>query len=44
MSNKVEIGMEAPDFTLQDFQGDEFHLKDCRGEKAVFLVFNRGFA
>ena len=43
MGNKVEIGMKAPDFNLEDFQGNEVRLSQFRGEKVVFLVFNRGF-
>lgn len=33
----------APDFTLDDFQGNPVSLADFRGQKNVLLVFNRGF-
>jgi peroxiredoxin len=35
--------MPAPDFTLTDLDGNEVSLSDFRGEKHVFVVFNRGF-
>ena len=34
----------APDFELQDTQGDSIRLSDYRGEKIVLLVLMRGFA
>jgi glutathione peroxidase len=37
--NKVEIGLEAPDFTLPDQTGNRVSLKDFRGQKAVVLYF-----
>ena len=33
----------APDFTLEDFQGQPVSLSGFRGQKNVVLVFNRGF-
>jgi peroxiredoxin len=42
MSNQV--GALAPDFTLQDTQGNKIRLGDYRGQKHVVLVFTRGFA
>lgn len=39
---KVEINTPAPDFNLEDYQGNQIHLKDFLG-KNVLLVFNRGF-
>lgn len=39
----VEINTPAPDFTLTDLEGNEVSLSDFRGEKHVFVVFNRGF-
>ncbi len=40
---KVELNASAPDFTLQDFEGNPFTLSGLKGAKNVFLVFNRGF-
>lgn len=34
----------APDFTLQDLNGNEVRLSDFRGNKNVVLSFLRGFA
>jgi peroxiredoxin len=42
--SQVEPNREAPDFTLHDFNDQEFKLSDYRGEKNVLLVLNRGFA
>ena len=39
---KVSLNTPAPDFTLQDFQGETVRLSDFR-EADVLLVFNRGF-
>ena len=33
----------APDFTLDDFQGEPVSLAGFRDQKNVVLVFNRGF-
>ena len=35
----VEVGSQAPDFTLKNQDGQEVSLKDFRGDKAVLLVF-----
>lgn len=35
----VEIGQEAPDFTLKSHTGEEVTLSQFRGEKNVVLVF-----
>ena len=35
----IEIGQEAPDFTLKDQDGNEVTLSSFRGDKAVALVF-----
>jgi peroxiredoxin len=40
---KVSLNTPAPDFTLDDFEGQPISLNDFRGEKHVLLVFNRGF-
>ena len=36
---KVKVGDMAPDFTLQDQNGDKVSLKDFRGKKNVALAF-----
>ena len=43
MAKRVEINAEAPDFALEDFQGQIVRLSDYRGQKHVVLVLNRGF-
>ena len=35
----VEVGSEAPDFTLTDIEGNEFNLSDYEDEKVVVLEF-----
>ena len=40
---QVEMNTAAPDFTLEDFNGQEVRLSDFKGEKNVLLVLNRGF-
>jgi peroxiredoxin (alkyl hydroperoxide reductase subunit C) len=35
----VEVGSQAPDFTLKNQDGQEVSLADFAGEKAVLLVF-----
>ena len=40
---RVSINTPAPDFTLQNFQGEKVSLSDFRGKANVLLVFNRGF-
>jgi len=40
---KVALNAPAPDFTLQNFQGETVSLSDFRGNANVLLVFNRGF-
>lgn len=37
----LQVGHEAPDFTLRDIDGAEHHLRDARGSKLV-LIFFRG--
>ena len=39
---RVAIGDEAPDFTLEAYSGDTLTLSDLRGDKNVVLVFYRG--
>ena len=35
----IEVGQEAPDFTLSNQHGEPVHLADFRGEKNVVLIF-----
>ncbi len=38
----VAVGEEAPDFTLEDQNGQKIKLSDARGKSPVVLVFYRG--
>ena len=38
-NSTVEVGAEAPDFTLVDPDGNEFSLSDFEGEKVIVLEF-----
>ena len=40
---KVELNTPAPDFTLNNYQGQPVHLSDFQGKSNVVLVFNRTF-
>jgi peroxiredoxin len=40
---RVAIDALAPDFSLDDYQGNPVSLGQFRGKQHVFLVFNRGF-
>lgn len=40
--DRVQVGDEAPDFSLQSYRGPVVTLSDFRGEKNVVLVFYRG--
>src|SRR5260370_9379243 len=39
----VSVGDEAPDFTLEDMQGNQVSLSATRGKMATVLVFYRGY-
>jgi peroxiredoxin len=41
--SKVSLNAPAPDFALQNFQGETIRLSDFRGKAHVLLVFNRTF-
>ncbi len=43
MSGKILINMPAPEFQLQDFNGNTIKLSNFFGRKNILLVFNRGF-
>jgi peroxiredoxin len=40
---RVELNVKAPDFTLDDFNGNKVSLSDYKNKKNVMVVFNRGF-
>jgi len=40
---KVTLNTPAPDFTLDNFQGETVRLSDFRGKLHVVMIFNRGF-
>jgi len=39
---RVKVGATAPDFTLENLDGNRISLSDFRGKKNVVLVFYRG--
>ena len=41
--DRVKVGQAAPDFTLENVEGQAVKLSDFRGKKAVVLVFYRGY-
>ena len=43
MTKRVKIDSPAPDFGLDDYQGQPVRLSDYAGKKHVVLIFNRGF-
>ena len=40
---RVELNTQAPDFTMNDFNGKSVSLPDYAGKKTVLVFFNRGF-
>jgi peroxiredoxin len=40
----IAIGLLAPEFTLNDFNGQALKLSDFHGSKHIMLAFLRGFA
>ena len=42
-NDPVAVGEVAPDFTLQDQNGNRITLSDARGTSPVVLVFYRGY-
>lgn len=40
----IALGKHAPDFVINDFNGQTVRLSDFRGKKHVVLAFLRGFA
>jgi peroxiredoxin len=41
--SRIELNIQAPNFTLNDFNGKRTSLADFAGQKNVLVVFNRGF-
>ena len=41
--NRIKVGQPAPDFSLQNSDGNVITLADFRGKKTVVLVFYRGY-
>lgn len=41
--SKVPLNKPAPEFELNDFNGQPVKLSDYRGQNNVILIFNRGF-
>jgi peroxiredoxin len=41
--SKVALNKPAPDFELDDYEGNTVRLSDFGGQKNVVLIFNRGF-
>jgi peroxiredoxin len=39
----VEVNKLAPDFELEDLNGEMFKLSDFRGQSNILIVLNRGF-
>ena len=42
-STPIALGEIAPDFTLEDQNGNKISLSDARGKSPVVLVFYRGY-
>lgn len=40
---KVNINTQAPEFSIEDFNGQQVKLALFKGKSNVLLVFNRGF-
>lgn len=40
---RVNLNTPAPDFQLEDFEGNLFRLSDLKDQSNVLLVFNRTF-
>ena len=41
--SEVELNTPAPDFTLDDYNGNPVTLSGYKGKKHVILALNRGF-
>ncbi len=40
--DRVQVGDQAPAFSLRSLEGDLYRLEDLRGEKNAILIFFRG--
>ena len=40
---RVDLNINAPNFTLSSVEGEKINLSDYQGDKNILLVFNRGF-
>ena len=38
----IQVGAEAPDFSLESIDGQASRLSDLRGEKSAVIIFFRG--
>lgn len=43
MSNRLDVGQQAPDFTLRDSGGNQVTLADLRGGRAVVYFYPKAF-
>lgn len=41
-AERVEVGDQAIDFTMQSIDGETYRLSDLRGERNAILIFFRG--
>ena len=41
--SRIDLNVQAPDFTLNDFNGKSVSLSGYLNKKNVMVVFNRGF-
>ncbi len=39
----VEVNKKAPDFEMEDLNGEKFKLSSFQGKSNVLIVLNRGF-
>lgn len=44
MSDQIQVGQPAPDFTLRDEQNQEVKLSDLRGQKVVLMFYPLDFS
>lgn len=39
----IELNKKAPDFEMEDYNGNMFKLSDFIGQSNILIVLNRGF-